>query len=165
VTLVRKAAQSAIDAGAKFVFVIIGADAESVARSVAGMPAVRALHNQDWMEGQATSLALGVRAILSQTSCDGALVTLADQPFVDGAALASLISAFDEDHRLVASAYNSTIGVPALFGREFLDELGKLTGDSGAGSWLRARRELVTAIPLEGAALDIDTPSDSALLK
>lgn len=161
----RRAAQSAVDAGAKIVFVIVGANAKPVARSVAGMPAVRTIRNSDWNKGHASSLSLGLRAVLGETSCDGALVTLADQPFVDCAALESIITAFDDDHRLIASAYNSTIGVPALFGREFLEEISKLTGDSGAGNWLRARKDLVTAIPLEGAAFDIDTPSDSALLK
>ena len=76
-----------------------------------------------------------------------------------------LIAAFDESHRLVASSYDGVIGVPALFGREFLEELTTLTGDAGAGGWLRARPEIVTAVPLEKAALDIDTPGDTSLLR
>ena len=84
---------------------------------------------------------------------------------MDGAALASLIARFDEDNRLVASSYNGVIGVPALFGREFLEELATLTGDAGAGAWLRARSDSVTRVPMEKAALDIDIPSDSALLQ
>jgi molybdenum cofactor cytidylyltransferase len=111
-----------------------------------------------------SSLAVGLGQVLQETDADGALVTLADQVFVDGAALASLIARFDGAHRLVASSYDGVIGVPALFGREYLDELTTLGGDAGAGSWLRARAAAVTAVPLEKAALDIDVPRDTALL-
>jgi len=53
-----------------------------------------------------------------------------------------------------------------LFAREFFDELLRdVTGDAGAGHWLRTRADDVTAIPLEAAAFDIDTPSDAAILK
>ena len=102
--------------------------------------------------------------MLQEKDADGALVTLADQAFVDGSALASLIARFDRAHRLVASSYDGVIGVPALFGREFLEELTTLSGDTGAGAWLRARADTVTAVALEKASLDIDTPRDAALL-
>jgi molybdenum cofactor cytidylyltransferase len=162
-TLVHRAARAALDAGANPIFVVVGASAKFVNASVENIPDVRCLPNPKWESGLASSLAVGMRAVL-KTACQGAIVTLADQPFVDGTALASIIEAFDDDHRLIASAYNSTIGVPALFGREFFEELTHLEGDAGAGGWLRARRDAVTAIPLERAALDIDSPSDSALL-
>ena len=132
--------------------------------AVDGIPEVRCLSNPNWESGLASSLAVGMRAVLG-TRCEAALVTLADQPFVDAGALASLIAEFDNGHRLVASSYDGVIGVPALFGREFLEELTMLTGDSGAGAWLRARAESVTKVPLERAALDIDRPADTALLR
>jgi molybdenum cofactor cytidylyltransferase len=126
---------------------------------------VQCIVNPDWEIGLSSSLAVGVRAARRDTECEAALATLADQAFVDGAALASLIAAFDDDHRIVASSYDGVIGVPALFAREYLEELTNLTGDAGAGAWLRARRDIVTAVPLEKAALDIDTLSDASLLK
>jgi Uncharacterized MobA-related protein len=132
---------------------------------VQNLPGVCVLENVEWSSGLASSLALGARHVIENRESDAALVTLADQAFVDGAALALLIAAFDDKHRLVASSYDGVIGVPALFAREYLEDLTRLTGDSGAGGWLRARRDVVTAIPLQRAALDIDTPSDSALLK
>jgi hypothetical protein len=50
------------------------------------------------------------------------------------------------------------------FGREHLNDLMCLTGDRGAGSWLRARQNEVTRVPIHSAAVDIDTPSDAARL-
>jgi molybdenum cofactor cytidylyltransferase len=90
------------------------------------------------------------------------LVTLADQPLVDARALKRLIAAFDDDHRIIASAYNDTLGVPAIFAREHANDLLRLTGDTGAAAWLRRRAKDVTRVPLKIATVDIDTPSDLA---
>lgn len=147
------------------VFVVLGAAAESIALELDGIRNVKCLTNPNWERGLSSSLSAGLRAVLDDTRCEGALVTLADQPFVGAGALASLIAVFGGDRRIVASSYDGIIGVPALFAREFLDELATLTGDAGAGGWLRARSDKVTAVPLEKAALDIDIQSDTALLK
>ena len=145
--------------------VVLGANAATIAPALVGLTSVAIVINPDWEEGLASSLAVGLSAFLADDSCDAVLVTLADQPLVDGAALRRLITAFDDEHRIVASAYDDTIGVPAVFGREHFDDLMRLTGDRGAGSWLRARQNEVTRVPLYSAAIDIDRPSDVAQLR
>ena len=162
--LVRRAAVAALDAGAGRVVVVLGARAEMIAPALSGLPSVLIVVNRDWEKGLSSSLSVGLAAVFADPSCDGALVTLADQPFVDEAALRRLIKAFDKEHRIVASGYDNTIGVPAVFGREYRDDLMGLTGDAGAGSWIRSRQHEVTRIPLHFAALDIDKPSDAARL-
>lgn len=145
--------------------IVLGAFAKEVGAELAEIPYVTCVTNPDWKMGLGSSLAVGLRAALRDDGCEGALITLVDQPLVDGAALASLISAFDGDHRVVASFYDGVIGVPALFAREHLGELTTITADSGAGAWLRAHSEIVTTIPMQKAAMDFDTPADFALLK
>ena len=159
-----RAAVAALDVGAARVVVVLGARAGSIAPALAGLGSVTLVVNPDWEKGLASSLVAGLSAFLEDDSCDGVLVTLADQPLVDAAALRRLITAFDDERRIVASAYDGTIGVPAVFGREHLHDLVRLTGDHGAGSWLRARQSEVTRVPLYSAALDIDSPSDVAQL-
>ncbi|HLA15081.1 MAG TPA: NTP transferase domain-containing protein, partial [Gemmatimonadaceae bacterium] len=107
-------------------------------------------------------LAAGITSVFADDRCEAVLVTLAYQPFVDAAALKRLMAAFDAEHRIVASAYDDTIGVPAVFAREHAAELMRLSGDTGAGRWLRDRVAEVTPIPLRGAGLDIDTAADVA---
>ena len=158
--LVRRTAVAAAEAGADPVVVVLGSDAEAIAAALTGLLSVRTVVNPEWRTGLASSLAVGLREVLADGSCEAALVTLADQPLVDSTGLARLIRAFDGEHRIVASAYANTVGVPAIFAREYVDELTRLTGDSGAGSWLRARGGEVTAVPLRGAAFDIDGSSD-----
>lgn len=162
--LVRRASVAALDAGVSRVVVVLGAHAAAVASALSDLPSVTTAVNPNWERGLASSLAVGVSAIAADTLCDAVLVTLADQPFVDSSALRRMVAAFDEEHRIIASAYDGTIGVPALFGREHFDDLQRLTGDHGAGSWLRSRRNEVTSLPLYSASLDIDSPSDLARL-
>lgn len=153
-------AMAALDAGADPVVVVLGSDAEMIAPVLTGLASVRTVVNREWSTGLASSLAAGLREVFADDACEAVLVTLADQPLVDSAALKRLIRAFDGEHRIVASAYANTIGVPAVFAREHKDELMKLTGDAGAGSWLRSRSGEITHVPLGDAALDIDGPSD-----
>jgi molybdenum cofactor cytidylyltransferase len=162
--LVRRAAMAAIEAGASPVVVVLGANASAIAPALSGLTPVTTVLNLEWSKGLASSLTAGLSAVLEDASCDGVLVTLADQPLVDAAALGRLIAMFNGERRIVASAYGDTIGVPALFGREHIDDLMRLTGDAGAGAWLRNRRTEATCVPLGAAALDIDTPADAARL-
>ena len=163
--LVRRIAKAAVEAGADPVVVVLGANAELIAPALSGLESVKTVMNREWSKGLASSLVAGLAAVLKDSSCEGVLVTLADQPLVDAAALRRLISAFDGERRIVASAYNNTVGVPAVFAREHVDDLMRLTGDAGAGSWLRSRPNEVTLIPLDVAAFDIDTPTVAALLE
>ncbi len=162
--LVRRAAQAALDAGAKPVIVVLGADSEQILPALIGLPEVRIALNSRWRRGLATSLTAGIHALAEEKGVDGALIVLADQPFVDAHSLANLIGAFGVN-RLVASSYSETIGVPAIIGREFFAEISRLEGDRGAGPWLKDRGDQVTAIPLPASPLDIDEPEDMALLK
>jgi molybdenum cofactor cytidylyltransferase len=162
--LVRRAARAAIDAGASPVIVVLGADADMVRPALSSLGDVKIVVNTEWKTGVASSLAAGLREVGEDHSCEGALVMLTDQPFVDAAALRRLLAAFDDEHALVASEYDGTIGVPAVFSRKYFPELMLLTGDAGAGRWLRGRRSEVTRVTLEGAGRDIDTISDMTQL-
>jgi molybdenum cofactor cytidylyltransferase len=162
--MVRRIAMAAVEAGASPVVVVLGANAEMIAPVLLGLASVTTVVNRQWSNGLASSLATGLSAVLEDTPCDAVLVTLADQPHVNAAALRRLIAAFDGERRIVASAYDNTMGVPAVFAREHVDALMRLTGDAGAGAWLRSRPSEVTCVPLDLAALDIDTLSDAAHL-
>jgi CTP:molybdopterin cytidylyltransferase MocA len=162
--LVRLAALAAVQAGANPVIVVLGADAAAITPVLDLLPSVTLVVNEDWRSGLASSLATGLRSVVENTSCDGVLVMLADQPLVDSSAIAQLIAAFDADNRIIASEYGDTIGVPVVIGREHVPELMTLKGDAGAGAWLRKRIGDVTRVPVAGAAMDVDTPSDAERL-
>ncbi len=162
--LVRRAAIAAVEAGASPVIVVLGAQAEEITAVLAQLPSVTLVMNEEWETGLASSLATGLRALYQNSSCDGALVMLADQALIDAAALTQLLDAFNTDDRIIASEYDDTIGVPVVIGREHVPDLMALKGDAGAGAWLRKRLGQVTRIPMARAAMDVDTPSDAERL-
>ncbi len=162
--LVRKAAMSALEAGALPVVVVLGAENDQILPALEGLDNVRIALNSRWKTGMASSVTSGLSALAEDEDVDGALLVLADQPFVDAHTLKNLIAAFGES-RIVASSYSNTVGVPAVIGREFCPELMELQGDRGAGPWLRARMAEITAIPLPVSPLDIDTRDDVELLR
>lgn len=162
--LVARAAAAAREAGADPVIVVLGAHAAEVEPALADCAGVRTVVNPAWESGLASSLIAGLRAAMRDDAWDGVLATLADQPLIDADALRPLVAAFQGGARLVASGYQGVPGVPALFGREHVPELLTLTGEAGAGPWLRERSSDVTIIPLDAASLDIDTPADAARL-
>ena len=92
---------------------------------------VTIVFNPKWESGLASSLATGLE-VAQAMSCDAALVMTTDQPLIDSAKLKALISAFDAEHRIVASSYDDIVGVPAVFGAEYFDSLMKLRGDESS---------------------------------
>lgn len=137
---------------------VTGAFADEVRSAAESVDDVTIVFNPKWESGLASSLAAGLE-VADSMSCDGALVMTTDQPLIDSAGLRALIDAFNGQHRIVASSYNGIVGVPAVFGAEHFPSLMKLTGDEGAGRWLRSRRD-VTPIRLDNASIDIDTQAD-----
>lgn len=158
--LVRRAAEAALAAGVRAVVVVLGARAEDIRPALADLAGVSVALNPDWESGMASSLRAGVAEVVRDPALNGVMIVLADQPLIDGDALRRLADTFRAGARIVASGYDGVPGVPALFGREHAPALMGLTGDVGAGPWLRSRLPDVAIVPLEGTGLDLDTPED-----
>ncbi|MEO5903648.1 MAG: nucleotidyltransferase family protein [Gemmatimonadaceae bacterium] len=161
--LVRRAVFAAKNAGSDEIIVVVGALAEKVTAAVSNLTNVATALNPDWKAGLASSLVAGLNAAM-KLRLEGVLVMTTDQPLIDSASLRKLLDAFESGHRIVAAAYDDIAGVPAVFGAEHFDDLMRLKGDEGAGSWLRSRPGDVTTISIGNAAIDIDTPADIATL-
>lgn len=163
--LVRRAAAAAGEAGARPVIVVLGAEAGKIGAAVRGVPHVVTVMNEHWREGIASSLSAGVREVVRlDDGCDGVLITVTDQPFIDRGALRRLLDAFGAGHRIVAAGYSGNVGVPAVIGREHFAHLLALTGDTGAGRWLREKTGTVQRVRLPDAAIDVDAPEDAVRL-
>lgn len=164
-TLIKRAVLAAIAAGASPVVAVLGANADAIAPALSGIDGVTMVTNIRWQDGLASSLATGVSAVTAiAPESEGVLITVADQPLVDGIALQHLVQTFDRERRIVAAEYAGTVGVPVVVGREHLSALCALHGEAGAGAWLRAHRSAATTVPMPEAAVDVDTPDDAASL-
>ena len=63
-----------------------------------------------------------------------------------------------------ASAYADTLGVPAIFPRQYFPQILQLGGDRGAKAVIEANAANVTAVAIPEAAMDIDTQADYAAM-
>ena len=155
-SLLRHAAETALAAGCRPVVVVLGSGAERLRPELAGL-AVHAVENPEWSEGMGTSIRRGLETLGSLApGLDGALLMLCDQPLIGPAALRALAEAGRPDG-IAAAAYHGIVGVPAVFGRTFFDELRALAADAGAKPLLRRHAGIVVEVALPEAATDIDT--------
>ncbi len=152
--LVRRAARVALEAGCSPVVVVEGA--VPLAQALAGLE-VTLVRCAEWALGPGASLSRGLVAL--QGRADGAVVLLVDQHRVTRADVAELVRA---PGSVAAAFYAGTLGVPARFGAEHFDALRALPPGQGAKPWLAAHRELVTAVPMPHAEVDLDVPADVA---
>lgn len=157
-SLLRRAAETALAAGVDPVVVVLGAHAELVTPELAHLP-VQIVTNSGWSAGIGSSIRAGVASL--PKSVDALLIVLADQPLVTPHLLRSLI----DEHRstaapIVATAYNDTLGVPALFARLHFRDLATLSDASGAKSLIENAGRAAVSVLFPDGAIDIDTPAD-----
>lgn len=151
-TLLRRAAQAALNAGCAPVWAVVG-DWD---------PGLQGLHvqiviNPEPAEGMASSLRAGIAALPPEA--ETVLILTVDQPEVDAALLKGLLAlAAADPTRPAACAYAGTLGVPAVLPRRLFPDLLALRGDRGAKAILL--REHATALPFPGGDADLDTPAD-----
>ena len=160
-SLVRRAAITALNCNAGPVVVSVGANREEVQVELSGLD-VATVANTDWQQGMSTSLILALDFFTREfPSIDAVLFLLCDQPRVDAAKLIDLLEAYETTGEpIVASEYNNTLGVPALFDRSMFGELMRLTGDQGAKSVIKHHINRVRRVSMPEAAFDIDSLAD-----
>jgi CTP:molybdopterin cytidylyltransferase MocA len=160
VPLVRRAVLTALGCRGVRVLVVVGANQEMVAAALAGLK-IEIVHNGNWREGIGSSIRTGIERIIQENRpYDAVMILLADQYKIESEHLERLIEAFHRSGQITASEYDDTMGVPALFPRNALEKLRKLTGDTGARALLRNHGSEITRIPCPQASFDLDTLSD-----
>ncbi|HEY0729971.1 MAG TPA: nucleotidyltransferase family protein [Pyrinomonadaceae bacterium] len=159
-TLIRRAAETALGSVCRPVVVVLGANAVAVGAELE-LPLI-VTRNHEWETGMASSLRVGLEAVLAAAGdIDAVVVLLCDQPFVTTELIDTLIERRRETGRtIVASEYNDARGVPALFARELFAELRELSGHEGARQIIRKHPHDTVAVAFAGAAIDIDTRDD-----
>lgn len=165
-TLVRRAAEAAVAAKCGPVVVVVGAQSEAVTAELAGLP-VRTVQNPNWSAGMGSSLRVGLRALDTEDATgaslavDAALVMLCDQLRVNAEHLQALVETFTRTRAsIVASGYEGTRGVPALFSRALFPELEALASDQGARGVISHEPSRVVEVALAGGGEDVDTAKD-----
>jgi molybdenum cofactor cytidylyltransferase len=156
--LLHAVVSRAVEVAGHSVTVVLGANAAELAPLLKHTPA-SVIVNRDWNEGMGSSIRTGVSRLPG--SCAGVMLLLADQASVTTDDLRRLVGAWRrQPEYIVAAQYSGTLGAPAIFPRTSFVDLASLRGDSGARAVFTRNPDRVVRVPMESAALDIDTPED-----
>jgi CTP:molybdopterin cytidylyltransferase MocA len=118
------------------------------------------LINADATQGMSTSVALAAKLALD-CRAEALLICLADMPLVPVHHSVKMIESFGAPHRKIATAGKNSACPPALFGREYLEELATLSGDTGARQFLGNAATITLA---DQYLVDVDDPQTLELL-
>lgn len=142
------------------IVLVLGAAAEELQRQIPTSD-LKVIVNPDYEQGMGTSLRTGLAAL--SPTFKGALVVLADQPFVRPETLNRLIAAREETGaQITLPLYRGFRGNPALLDRSVFPEVMSLFGDVGCraifGDHIQGIQKVEVGDP--GILLDIDTEED-----
>ena len=159
-SLIERALNAANGAGCEPVLVVTGANDQQVVARIRKCGA-KIVKNVEWKQGLGLSIRAGIERLLkSDPATSAVLLMVCDQPLVRAQHLRRLINLRHETGRpIVCSRYAETVGVPAIFGRQFFGELMQL-GEHGAKRLLLSHPDQSAQISLPEAELDIDEEAD-----
>lgn len=160
-TLIGHVCKCALAAKCDDVVVVLGADRKPIEESISSF-SLRVIDNPLWSEGIASSVRAAIRHIISRSlPVDALLFLTSDQVSVSTNLLDKIVYSFnDSPESIVACRYGDGHGIPALFPRQYFDELLLLSGDRGAKSLLITHHKAIISIPFSGGEIDIDTWQD-----
>ena len=157
VTLLRRAARTALAAGLDPLLVVLGHESERARAELEGIACTPVL-NADYAQGMNTSLRTGVLAL--PEGLDAAVVVLADMPFVTAEMVRSVVARWNGEP-LVASLYGEVVAPPILYSRALFPELRALTGEDCGKRVVKQHRKQALEVQQPAAALrDLDFPAD-----
>lgn len=161
ITLLRKIAETAIGENLQTI-IVLGEKHEILKKEIEDLP-LETVFNAQWQQGMSSSVKAGLLKLLEiEPQTQAVILLVCDQPLIEAATIRCLIEKqLETQKNIVASRYDETLGVPALFTRAVFDELLNLEGDKGARLLIQKYRDTdVSEIAAPEASFDIDTPED-----
>lgn len=160
-SLLFHAAQTAVASVCEPIAIVLGAYAELLKPEVQDLP-VQVVENPHWQEGMGGSIATGIKAINSYSNqLEAVVLMLCDQPFVSVALINQIVESYHlTKHAIVASEYQGTWGVPALFNYTLFGDLLNLKSAAGAKKVMSKYSTDVYSVAFSKGVIDIDTPGD-----
>lgn len=141
------------------IVVVTGHEPERIAQALEGHD-VRLVHNPAYRDGISSSIRAGVEALPEEV--DGALIALADMPWVSPDVLDRLIGAFTADGELsiFIPMFGRKRGNPVLWSSLHFQELRALEGDVGGKSLFHRHSAAICYVDVQsaGVSVDVDTP-------
>jgi molybdenum cofactor cytidylyltransferase len=138
--------------------VVLGADAAAIAEGVK-LPADEVIINENWEDGQLSSIHAGVRNLPDGT--DGILLFLIDHPLISRELVGELVERFYESGKaIVLPVYKGRRGHPVIFASRLYEELLSAPLETGARAVVWAHSEDVFEMETreEGCIVNLNDP-------
>jgi len=162
-SLLDHAIATALQVNAIDIYVILGAQHNTIKSTIDHNQSIKILKNNNWHKGLGNSIACAAKHLLeSKSKVDGLLFMLADQPLMDSDFLNSLIGDFRANENLIiATSYGvKKQGVPVVFDKSYLEALSNLDDDFGAKSILQANESYIKTLIPPVKNVDLDSQHD-----
>ena len=152
-SFIRNSVKKALNIS-KNVFVVLGHKNNQCEEEIKDLP-VNIIYNEDYKKGIGSSISFGISHTINYSHT---LILLCDQPFIPISHYINLKNSI-ENNKIIASYYNDTLAVPAIFPKNIYPELLELKEDKGAKMILNKYNPLLIKLSKD-LALDIDSKSD-----
>jgi molybdenum cofactor cytidylyltransferase len=159
-TLLRRIASESLASLCNSVIVVLGENSGKFKSELENLD-VFIVENPNWQNGMGSSVKAGLEKLLEMNqTADAVVLTVCDQPFVTAFTINKLIETFQTSKaQIVASEYQTTLGVPALFSRKFFPQM-QILESGGAKKIIYESPDETTSIYFPEGAIDIDTTDD-----
>ncbi len=152
--------------GVDEVWVVIGCESERILDQVEFGDA-SVVVNDDYDEGLASSLRVGLDALIRESRADTVLIVMGDQPDLKADVVAEVLAVSRREKRpAVVPKYRYSWSNPIAVDRSLWERIMSLEGDEGAQRLLKAHPEWVREVWFEYLPpRDVDTQQDLAELQ
>ena len=135
----------------------------SAVRDVCSNYNVEVAHNENFCDGLASSIKVGVQAC--ESGSDGILICLGDMPLIDKDHIQALCTAFQRNrNKIIVPSFEGRQGNPVLWPKSYFSRLKSLKGDKGAKAILQENLDATIKIDFADKAIvfDVDDPATLA---
>ncbi len=139
--------------------IVLGAGADGI-REKLRLDASSVVLNENWREGQLSSIQAAIRA-LPPGKTEGLILCPVDQPLISAEIVAQLIARFDSSGKLIVlPTHKGRRGHPAIFRASLYEELLEASAEVGGRQVVWAHSQDVEEFPTEeeGVVLNLNDP-------
>ncbi|MBI4258721.1 MAG: nucleotidyltransferase family protein [Thaumarchaeota archaeon] len=161
ISMIRRVVSEASSSKADVTVVVLGHQAAEIRRALKGLPC-RFVRNDDYMEGQSSSVKTGVKVLADKV--DAIIVLPGDVALVIRAAIDAVIDDYLKSRSLIVTAsHRGKTGHPILFDKALFPEMTRIDeANHGLKAVLNGHKDQVHKVEVgfEGVLHDIDTWED-----
>jgi molybdenum cofactor cytidylyltransferase len=157
-SLLARVVDAALASRLSSVTVVVSPASQFLLEEFAGA-GITVVVNDNIAAGMSRSLALGIQSL--PDTVDGAIILLADMPFVSAGIIDALVAGFsgDQSGDIVVPVSGGRRGNPVLWSASYFEEIKGLSGDRGARALLSVHAQRICELVIDDEAIfiDIDT--------